>query len=93
MTSSLGLWWAIVGPLMTNVLGGDGNFRHFMDHLGPAVKSWGDDMRENQFNYESERKEAVNQNVDEYVSHVDLDAVRKRRDEFILNSVQFKRSN
>lgn len=90
MTSGLGLRWAVNGPLMTNVLGGGRSFRHFIDHIGPAMKSWGDDMKQYEFAHEPEKKEKVTERVDEYVGGVDLDEVEKGRDEFILNSIQFK---
>lgn len=90
MTSGLGLRWAVNGPLMTNVLGGGRSFRHFIDQLGPAVKSWGDDMKQYDFGHEPEKKEKVTERVEEYVGGVDLDEVERGRDEFILNSIQFK---
>ena len=40
-----GLRWAIMGPSLTFHLGGGtGGIRHFMQHLGPAVQSWWDDL-------------------------------------------------
>lgn len=92
MTSGLGLRWAVNGPLMTNALGGGRSFRHFIDHIGPAVKSWGDDMKQYEFGHEPEKRDKVTEKVEEYVGGVDLDEVEKRRDEFILNSIQFKSS-
>jgi carnitine 3-dehydrogenase len=40
-----GLRWAIMGPSLTFHLGGGaGGIQHFMQHLGPAVQSWWDDL-------------------------------------------------
>lgn len=40
-----GLRWAIMGPSLTFHLGGgEGGMQHFMQHLGPAVQSWWDDL-------------------------------------------------
>ena len=40
-----GLRWAIMGPSLTFHLGGGaGGIQHFMEHLGPAVQSWWDDL-------------------------------------------------
>lgn len=89
MTAGPGLRWAINGPLITNALGGGGDFRHFMDHLGPAVKAWKDDMDKNAFN--SDNKEELVKSVEEYVEKANLDAMQKQRDEFILSSFQFKK--
>ena len=90
MTSGLGLRWAVNGPLMTNALGGGRSFRHFIDHIGPAVKSWGDDMKQYEFRHEPEKKDKVTERVEDYVGGFNLDKVEKGRDEFILNSIQFK---
>lgn len=51
VTSSLGLRWALTGPLLTNVLGGGGGkdgFRKFMRHIGPAFVDCKRDMDEQQ---------------------------------------------
>lgn len=89
MTAGPGLRWAINGPLITNALGGGGDFRHFMDHLGPAVKTWKDDMDKHPF--DAENKEPLVESVEKYVANSDLSAVQQRRDEFILNSLQFNK--
>lgn len=42
-----GLRWAIMGPHMTFHLGGgDAGLEGFIDHLGPAVRTWWDDLGE-----------------------------------------------
>lgn len=89
MTAGPGLRWAIIGPLITNALGGGGDFRHFMEHLGPALKSWKADMDNHPF--DAENKEPLIKSVEEYVANSDLSAVQERRDEFILNSLQFNK--
>lgn len=75
---------------MCNVLGGGRDFKHFIDHLGTAMKVWGDDMKQHEFGGEPEKKDRVSERVEEYVGGVDLDEVEKSRDEFILNSLQFR---
>src|SRR5699024_7151279 len=77
MTSGLGIRWAVNGPLMTNCLGGGRSFRHFIDHIGPALQTWGDDMKQFEFDHEPEKKEKVTERVEEYVGGVDLDKVEK----------------
>ncbi|MCG6121527.1 MAG: 3-hydroxyacyl-CoA dehydrogenase NAD-binding domain-containing protein [Microvirga sp.] len=45
ITEGPGLRWAIMGPHLTfHLAGGDGGIRHFADHLGPAIKTWWDDL-------------------------------------------------
>jgi len=40
-----GLRWALMGPHLTfHLAGGEGGMAHFMDHIGPAVESWMDDL-------------------------------------------------
>jgi 3-hydroxyacyl-CoA dehydrogenase len=40
-----GLRWALMGPHLTfHMAGGDGGMKHFMDHIGPAIQSWMDDL-------------------------------------------------
>lgn len=41
-----GMRYALMGPLMIYHLGGgDGGVRHFIEHLGPALTEWWQDMR------------------------------------------------
>ncbi|CAI7673464.1 unnamed protein product [Penicillium manginii] len=88
MTSGLGLRWAFSGPVMTNSLGGGGDFGHFMDHLGPALKSWLDDMQKHQFDMGSmTEKETLKGKVDEWVSHVDIEKTEKDRDTFLTGLI------
>ncbi len=40
-----GLRWAVMGPHMIyNLGGGEGGMDHFIDHFGPAVKTWWESM-------------------------------------------------
>ena len=40
-----GLRWALMGPHLTfHLAGGDGGMQHFMDHLGPPIQGWMDDL-------------------------------------------------
>jgi 3-hydroxyacyl-CoA dehydrogenase len=73
---------------MTNSLGGGGDFGHFMDHLGPALKSWLDDMQKHQFDMGSmTEKETLKGKVDEWVSHVDIEKTEKDRDTFLTGLI------
>ena len=45
ITEGPGLRWAIMGPHLTfHLAGGDGGIRHFADHLGPAIRTWWEDL-------------------------------------------------
>lgn len=93
MTSGLGLRWALSGPIMTNTLGGGGNFSHFMDHLGPALKSWLDDMEKHKFAFEPQQVQGVKDQVNDWVSHVDLKKVEEERDSFLGELVKNKQKS
>ncbi|KAL4903310.1 hypothetical protein BDW74DRAFT_54229 [Aspergillus multicolor] len=89
MTSGLGLRWALTGPLMTNTLGGGGDFGHFMDHLGPALKSWIYDMEAHRFDFEEkESVDKVKESVNGWVKGVNLEDVERRRDEGLVKLVK-----
>lgn len=91
MTSGLGLRWALNGPLMTNTLGGGASFAHFIDHLGPALKSWLDDMEAHKFDWGSKNTvEGLKDTVNAWVSQVDLKAVAGRRDVLLADLVRKK---
>ncbi|KAL4998541.1 hypothetical protein BDV10DRAFT_185150 [Aspergillus recurvatus] len=94
MTSGLGLRWALTGPIMTNTLGGGGDFGHFMDHLGPALKGWLGDMHDHRFDFESkETTDILKQRVGEWVSNVNLGDIERRRDEALAALVASQRNS
>jgi carnitine 3-dehydrogenase len=40
-----GLRWAFMGPSLTfHMAGGEGGMKHFMEHIGPAMQGWMDDL-------------------------------------------------
>jgi 3-hydroxyacyl-CoA dehydrogenase len=83
VTSSLGPRWAVVGPLMANAMGGGGGgegFRRLMEHLGPAMKSWTEDMREKAFAWEPDGIDRVAASVEEGLAGKDVGALEQRRD-------------
>ncbi|RAK98708.1 3-hydroxyacyl-CoA dehyrogenase [Aspergillus ibericus CBS 121593] len=91
ITSGLGLRWALTGPIMTNTLGGGGDFGHFISHLGPALRCWLDDMQEHRFDLGSrERVDALKDIVDGWVKNVDLKKVEANRDELLAELVARK---
>lgn len=76
---------------MTNTLGGGGDFTHFMDHLGPALKSWVDDMEQNKFDLGSEEQvDGLKKNVNGWTSQVDLKKVEGDRDVLLTELVKRK---
>ncbi|KAL4748557.1 hypothetical protein BDW72DRAFT_205526 [Aspergillus terricola var. indicus] len=91
MTSGLGLRWAVTGPIMTNTLGGGGDFGHFMDHLGPALKYWLGDMHRHRLDFESQEKtDVLKERVSEWVSNLNLSDLERRRDEGLAELVAIR---
>ncbi|KAL4955335.1 3-hydroxyacyl-CoA dehydrogenase [Aspergillus filifer] len=90
MTSGLGLRWALTGPIMTNALGGGGNFGHFLDHLGPALKGWLDDMQRHRFEFGERERDALKGRVNGWVETVDLKGIERERDAFLKEIVRKK---
>ncbi|CRL24058.1 Fatty oxidation complex, alpha subunit FadB [Penicillium camemberti] len=88
VTSGLGLRWALTGPIMTNTLGGGGDFNHFMDHLGPALKTWLDDMHRHEFDMSSQ--DVLKERVNEWMSHVNLKEVEESRDKLLVGLIGSK---
>lgn len=73
---------------MTNTLGGGGDFGHFMDHLGPALKTWLDDMHQHPFEISSTKEtNALREKVNEWVSGVDIEKTERDRDAFLANFI------
>ncbi|KAL4811900.1 hypothetical protein BDW67DRAFT_189213 [Aspergillus spinulosporus] len=92
MTSGLGLRWAVTGPIMTNTLGGGGDFGHFMDHLGSALNYWLGDMHKHRFDFESrEKTDVLKERVSGWVSNLDLSDLERRRDEVLAELVAIRR--
>lgn len=76
---------------MTNTLAGGGSFVHFMDHLGPAVASWIDDMEKHRFDMGSRDEiDDLKKRVDEWVSQVDLEKNGGERDALLVDLVRNK---
>ncbi|CDM30926.1 Fatty oxidation complex, alpha subunit FadB [Penicillium roqueforti FM164] len=90
VTSGLGLRWALNGPIMTNTLGGGGDFNHFIDHLGPAFKTWLVDMHQHKFDIDSQDVDVLKERVNEWVSHVDLKEVEESRNELLIGLIKSK---
>lgn len=73
---------------MTNTLGGGGDFNHFMDHLGPALKTWLDDMHRHEFDMNSQ--DTLKERVNEWISDVNLKEVEESRDKLLVGLIGSK---
>ena len=96
VTSGPGLRWGLTGPFMTNLLGGGGGkegFVHFIQHLGPAMKKWNEDMDKNKFDFTDGSVQILSENVSEMIEQVDLDTMEKQRDSVLLSLIKLKSQN
>ncbi|CAP79462.1 L-carnitine dehydrogenase [Penicillium chrysogenum] len=91
VTSGLGLRWALTGPIMTNTLGGGGDFNHFINHLGPALKIWLDDMHQHEFDIDSRDADVLEDKVKDWISRVNLKEIEERRDELLVGLIRSKK--
>ncbi|KAJ5360352.1 Dehydrogenase multihelical [Penicillium concentricum] len=90
VTSGLGLRWALTGPIMTNTLGGGGDFNCFMNHLGPALKTWLEDMHRHEFDMDSQDMDVLKERVDEWTSQVNLKEIEESRDKILVGLIKSK---
>jgi 3-hydroxyacyl-CoA dehydrogenase len=92
--SSLGPRWAVVGPLMANAMGGGGGgdgFRHFVEHLGPAMQGWTEDMRKKAFSWEPDGVDRLVASVEEELAGKDVAVLEQRRDGQLVEWFKAKR--
>jgi 3-hydroxyacyl-CoA dehydrogenase len=93
VTTSLGPRWAIVGPFMANAMGGGGGtdgFRHLLEHLGPATKSWTKDMQEKAFCWTPENIDALTTSVQDELAGKDGAALEQQRDRQLIEIFKVK---
>lgn len=84
----------MVGPFMANAMGGGGGsdgFRHLMEHLGPAMQSWTEDMREHAFSWSPDCIEKLTASVEEELAGKDVAALEQRRDRQLVELFRAQR--
>jgi 3-hydroxyacyl-CoA dehydrogenase len=78
-----GLRWALMGPHLTfHMAGGDGGMKHFMDHLGPALQSWMDDLGTPRLDAKTQK--AIIDGVTEEAAGRSMDDLRRWRDRKLI---------
>ncbi|USW58702.1 Putative 3-hydroxyacyl-CoA dehydrogenase, 6-phosphogluconate dehydrogenase-like domain superfamily [Septoria linicola] len=94
MSTGPGLRWALAGPYMTNVLGGGSSevpFKHFIEHLGPAVAGWKRDMDEHSFSWNDEDVEKLTKEVKPFVDKSDTEGVRRYMGDGLIELLELKK--
>ncbi|KAH7399177.1 hypothetical protein DE146DRAFT_656804 [Phaeosphaeria sp. MPI-PUGE-AT-0046c] len=93
VTSGPGLRWAINGPIVTNSLGGGGGrdgFKTRLERLGPAIRSWEQDMSAHRFDWSEESVSALNLEASKWLEAVEWADVNRQRDEVLLQLLAAK---
>jgi len=84
-----GLRWALLGPFLNLLLsGGEGGMRHLLDHLGPPMDAWWQDLAATRMT--ASVKEAVVAGSDSEIAGWDMAAVERARDDLLIGLLQRK---
>jgi carnitine 3-dehydrogenase len=84
-----GLRWALLGPFLNlEIAGGSGGLAHVIEHLGPPMESWWNDLGPVQLSDELVRK-AVNQ-VQDMLKSYSFDETVRQRDEILVKLLALK---
>jgi carnitine 3-dehydrogenase len=84
-----GLRWALLGPFLNlEIAGGSGGFAHVIEHLGPPMESWWNDLGSVQPSDELVRK-AVNQ-VQDMLKSYSFDETVRQRDDILVKLLALK---
>ena len=70
--------------------GGSDGFRHLLEHLGPAIKGWTEDMQANAFSWSPESLDKLTVSVEEGFAGKDVAALEKQLDEQIIGILKMK---
>jgi 3-hydroxyacyl-CoA dehydrogenase len=78
-----GMRWALMGPLLTfHLAGGEGGIEHFLEHIGPALNTWIDDLGDERV--DSETTPAVTRSVLEEAAGRSIAELAAQRDAFLV---------
>lgn len=84
-----GLRWALMGPFATYHLGGgQGGFRHYMEHLGPTQAARWAELGDPDLN--DQTRDRLIAEVDQMLDGQSDDTLRKRRDAGLVGLLQLK---
>lgn len=78
---------------MSSVLGGGGNrdgFLRIQKSIGRAAQVWLKDVADHSFEASDENLQKVDDSLQEWLDHVDMEKVTRARDEVVLNILDTK---
>jgi len=85
-----GLRWAFLGPFLNlHLSGGAGGIRHMLEHLGPPMESWMDDL--GKISIDQATVELISDKVNEYISQKDIPLMVKERDTLLKELITRKK--
>ena len=84
-----GLRWALLGPFLNlHLSGGAGGLKHVLDHLGPPIDNWMQDLFPTRLT--DDVNAAAIKGAAEETAGWDMDAVKRERDEILISLLQQK---
>ncbi len=85
-----GLRWSLLGPFMNlHLSGGAGGIKHMLEHLGPPMESWLDDL--GKVKIDKNTIEQITGQVNRYVSGKDFSVMVKERDTLLKELIARKK--
>ena len=79
-----GLRWGLLGPFLNlHLSGGDGGLRHVLEHLGPPIEQWWDDLGDPRLT--ARLCETAIEGVEQELDGLDLTDLVARRDELLID--------
>ena len=93
VTSGPGLRWALTGPIITNALGGGGGSEGFdnrIERLGPAIRSWEDDILLHRFDWNADSLSSLHKHTKAYMQTVDWEKTISERKSVLLKLLAAK---
>ena len=84
-----GLRWALLGPLLNlHLSGGDGGIGYALDHLGPAIESWWEDL--GAVSISQSLRDRLVAGVDEELAPFSRPELVRQRDEVLVSLLALK---
>lgn len=93
VTSGPGMRWAVTGPIVTNALGGGGGtdgFSNRIERLGPAIRSWEDDMLKHRFDWSEESVAKLKDEARKWLDTVAWPQLTNERDRVLMQLLEAK---
>ncbi len=86
-----GLRWGLLGPFLNlHLSGGDGGLRHVLEHLGPPIERWWDDLGEPRLT--AGLCEIAIEGVERELAGRDLTDLVASRDELLIELLRTRRA-